>query len=87
MVELTDREKIIVHAIYSLINPQLQSAPFEVRRNAIYATLSLRNLNPTEHELTDIVQAINMETKDINSAALGVLGKYGHLLKGLKLGF
>ena len=83
MAEFTDREIKIVHAMHSLINFNLKDAPFAVRKSMIMATLKVRGLNYTEHEITDIVLAINAETKLITSSAMGLLGKYSNVLKDM----
>ena len=83
MAEFTDREIKIVHAMHSLINFNLRDVPFAVRKSMIMATLKVRGLDYTEQEITDIVLAINAETKLITENALGLLGKYGNILKDM----
>lgn len=81
MAEFTDREIKIIHAMHSLINHNLRDAPFEVRKAMIMATLKVRGLNYDEQELTDIVLAINEETKLISQNAMALLGRFSPQLK------
>jgi len=82
-MELSDREIKIIHAMDSLINPALKDVPFDMRRKVCEATLAIRKIDYNEDELTDIVQAITAEKKLTDANAIGLLGKYGHLLKGI----
>ena len=82
-MELSDREIKIIHAMDSLINPALKDVPFDMRLNVCKATLAIRKIDFNEDEMTDIVQAVNAEKKLTDSNAVGLLGKYGHLLRGI----
>ncbi len=83
MAELSERELKIIHIMHSLINYNLKDVPFEIRKNMILGTLKIRNIEYDEREITDLVQAVNAETKFVTQNALGLLGKYGHLLKDM----
>lgn len=83
MAEFTNREIKIVHAMHSLINFNLKDVPFEIRKSMIMATLKVRGLDYTEQEITDIVLAINEETKLISQNAMALLGKYSNVLKDM----
>ena len=43
--------------MYTLLNPQLEHAPFEARKNTIYAMLPILGLETDDNELTDLVLA------------------------------
>lgn len=83
MAEFSDREIKIIHTMHSLINFNLKDVPFAVRKSMIMATLKVRGLDYTEQEITDIVLAINAETKLITQNAMALLGKYSNVLKDM----
>ncbi len=83
MAEFTDREIKIVHAMHSLINQNLRDVPFEVRKAMIMATLKIRDVNYNEQEITDIILAINEETKLISQNAMALLGRFSGTLKDM----
>jgi hypothetical protein len=83
MVEFSDREKTIIHAMLTLINPQLEKTPLDVRKLVIMATLKARGMNFDEQELTDIVLGITDERDMIQKNALGLLSKHGVSIKEL----
>ena len=83
MAEFSEREIKIVHAMHSLINFNLKDVPFGIRKSMIMATLKVRGLDYTEQEITDIVLAINAETKLITQNAMALLGKYASMLKDM----
>jgi len=83
MVELTDREKKIVHMITTMLNPALKDVPFNIKTKALQSVLLVAGFRWDEEEATDMMQAIDMQIKAGSQAAMGMLGKYGHLLKGL----
>ena len=87
MVELTQREKIIVHAMNTMLNPELKKVPFELKTNALKATLLCAGYTWNEQEMTDIMDAIGETTKGGFQNALKLLDKFKGQIAGLnKLG-
>ena len=80
MAELTEREKRIVHSMNIMNNSTLFDAPFEVRTNALKATLLSCGYTWNEDEMIDLMNAIGAESKHFESSTKRLLGKYGHLL-------
>lgn len=83
MVEFTDREKKIIHAMNVMNNPAYNEAPFDLKTKALQSVLLVAGYTWNEDEMTDIMQAIGKECEDANKAGLKMLDKYKHLFKGL----
>lgn len=83
MVELTEREKQIIHCMHILINPQLKEIPFDVRKTAIQSQYLTRGMKWSEQEATDLILAINQETKETVQNAMALLQKFAPQFKGL----
>lgn len=83
MVELTDREKQIIHCMHILINPELKDMPQQAREAAIQSQYLARGLKWDENEATDLILAINQETKETIQNAMALLNKYAPHFKGL----
>lgn len=58
MVELTDREKAIVHTMFFMMNPQTMKVPINLRATALSIMLKTRKLNFETPELQDFTHAI-----------------------------
>ena len=84
MVELTDREKKIVHVLNIMYNPILNDAPFEIKQQALQAVVLVRGFTWDANEMNDLLLALNAEIQDGQKAAFKMLGKYGEGLKGLR---
>ena len=84
MVELTQREKIIVHAMNTMLNPQLKDVPFNTKTQALQATLLCAGYTWNESEMTDIMDAIAAETKGGFQNALKLLDRFKGQIAGLK---
>lgn len=85
MVELTEREQLIVYVMYTILNPELQYEDFEGKKNVLYALLGLNGINTTDDELVDLVNACNGVFNHGKGKAFGILARHGFKLKGLKL--
>ena len=83
MVEFTQREKIIVHAMNTMLNPSLKDAPFDLKTNALKATLLCAGYTWNEQEMTDIMDAIAEETKGGFQNALKLLDRFKGQIKEL----
>lgn len=81
MAELSEREIKLVHCMLTVINRELQDVPLDIRIKTIMATLTVRGLKYDETEITDLVMAIDSETKLVTQSAFGLLGKYGKSIK------
>lgn len=68
-----------------ILNPQTKDIPWKIKRNLINATLTIRGITITDQELDDIYQALEVEKDLTIKEGIGIVGKYGHLIKGLKL--
>jgi len=76
MVEFTDREIKIIHAMNTLINPGLKNVPQDVRNAMMMSTLKIRGMKFDEQELIDIVLGINEETKLVVQNSFGLLARF-----------
>lgn len=83
MVEFTQREKIIVHAMNTMLNPSLKDVPFDLKTKALKATLLCAGYTWNEQEMTDIMDAIAEETKGGFQNALKLLDRFKGQIKGL----
>lgn len=83
MVEFTQREKIIVHAMNTMLNPSLKEVPFDLKTNALKATLLCAGYTWNEQEMTDIMDAIGEETKGGFQNALKLLDRFKGQIKSL----
>ena len=83
MVEFTQREKIIVHAMNTMVNPSLKDVPFDLKTNALKATLLCAGYTWNETEMTDIMDGIAEETKGGFQNALKLLDRFKGQIKGL----
>jgi hypothetical protein len=84
MVEFTEREKKLVHAMNLMNNPLYKDVPFEIKTRALQSVFLVLDYEWNESEMTDMMDAIAQETTFGNQSALKVLGKYGHMIKGIK---
>jgi len=84
MVELSEREVKIVHIMHTILNPELKDVPWEIKLRTIQAQLLVHGVEWNEEEITDIVEGIKGELKATIQSAMKNLGKYGHLLKGMR---
>lgn len=84
MVELTDREKRIVHIMNVMNNPAFANAPLELRTKAVQTTLLTCGYKWNEHEMTDLVDSITAEITHFNQSTLKMLDKYKIDFKNLK---
>lgn len=84
MAELTERERLIGTVMFTLLNPQLEHVDFEARKNILDAILIIKGIKANDEELTDLVQALNHDNASGVQKAIGILGKHGSLLKGLR---
>ena len=82
-MELTEREKKIIHIMHVLINQNLREVPQDVRENTLKSQLFCRDIKYDESDITDIVLAINQETKETLQNAYAKLHKFAPMLKGL----
>ena len=63
MVELTEREKIIIQAMTYLLHEVTKPMPFDTKINFLKIALESRNISKSLDELKDIVLAIEREQK------------------------
>ena len=80
MVELTDREKKIIILQSVMANPEMKEVPFETQQAATKAMWLVMGFEWNDDEITDMLLAINEVHKETQSAAMGKLDKYKHLL-------
>lgn len=76
MVEFTQREKIIVHSMNVMLNPSLKDVPFNLKTQALQATLLCAGYTWNESEMIDIMDAIAEETKGGFANALKLLDRF-----------
>jgi hypothetical protein len=84
MVEFTNRETKIVHIMNTILNPELKDVPWEIKLRTIQSNLLVCAIEWNEDEILDIVEGIKATQKATIASAMKNLGKYGHLLKGMK---
>ena len=82
MVEFTEREIKIIHAMAFLQSPQFKVIPPEVKKNAVGLMLKARGMNFDENELIDLMEGIKAEQELTIKEAYGMLDKMGPMLKG-----
>ena len=83
MVELTLREKQIIHAMNVMLNPALKDVPFNVKTQALQATLLSAGYTWNEDEMTDLMDSIAEETKGGFQNALKLLDRFKDQIKFL----
>ena len=84
MVEFTQREKMLVHAMNIMNNPAFAQAPFDLKTRALQSQLMLCGYKWNENEMIDLMNGIGEETRVASSGALKLLDKYKISLKDLK---
>ena len=84
MVELTDREKAIVHTMFFMMNPATIKVPINLRAGALSTMLKMRKLNFEITELQDFTHAIEQEQKDAISESFGFLNAHPEIMESLK---
>ena len=83
MVELTPREKAIIHTIFFMMNPATMKVPINLRASALQTMLKVRKINFELAELQDFSHAIEQEQKDAISESFGFLNAHPEILKSL----
>ena len=83
MVELTDREKKIIHYIMTMNNPQTKNQPLELRILALKSVMLCAKLNWNYDEMQDLSYAIKAENERALDSGFGQLNKYKDLLKNV----
>jgi hypothetical protein len=83
MVELTDREKHIIHIKFIMHGEEYAKIPVESRERLLEMITGLRDLDYNQHEMLDIGQAIIDEQEMIIKSGIGFLDKHKGSLKGL----
>lgn len=83
MVELTEREKKIIHAMNVMRNPQLYTTPPETKKDIIIMTLKIRGMVFDESEIIDLIYAVNDEVNLSVANGLGLLNRFAPMLKGI----
>ena len=84
MVELTDREKAIIHTMFFMMNPQTTKVPINLRATALSTMLKIRKLNFEVAELQDFTHAIEQEQKDAIAEGFGFLNVHPEIMKSLE---
>lgn len=84
MVELTPREKAIIHTMFFMMNPQTMKVPIQLRATALTTMLKIRKLNFEVEELQDFTHAIEQEQKDAVSEGFGFLNAHPEIMESLK---
>ena len=84
MVELTEREKVIILELGIMFNPQIKAVPFNLKVLALKTLLETRNISISEDELKDISVAIEKEQQDSISEGFGFLNKHKEIGEALK---
>ena len=87
MVELTDREKKIIHIKFIMHGEKLQKLPINVRETMLIMTLKLRGIEYDKNEMLDIGQAIIDEQGMIEKKGMGFLDKHGKGIAARLKGF
>ena len=84
MVELTDREKAIVHTMFFMMNPQTIKVPIQLRATALSTMLKCRKLNFEVEQLQDFTHAIEKEQCDAVAESFGFLNAHPEIMRSLK---
>lgn len=67
----------------TMLNPSLKDVPFDLKTNALKATLLCAGYTWNEQEMTDIMDGIAEETKGGFQNALKLLDRFKSQIKGL----
>jgi hypothetical protein len=83
MVELTEREKTIVHTMNILMNPMTKSAPLDVRVIALKSMLGFSGINAEEDFLKDLTHSVEATMNESMGKGLKFLDKHKESMKGM----
>ena len=83
MVELTDREKAIIHTMFFMMNPATIKVPINLRASALQVMLKMRKINFTTEELQEFSHAVEDEQKLSIQESFGFLHKHPEMLRHL----
>lgn len=80
MVELTDREKKLIHYIMTMNRPETKQYDLELRIMALKSVILCAGLEWDYDEMKDLSFAIKAENERALANGMGQLNKYKHLL-------
>lgn len=83
MVELTEREKTIVHVMNFMMNPLTKSVPIDTRAVALKAMIGIQGINASIEFCQDISHAVEDEMKLAQGKGFKFLDENKELLKGV----
>jgi len=83
MVELTEREKTIVHVMNFMMNPMTKNVPIDTRAVALKAMIGIQGINATVEFCQDISHAVEAEMNLAQGKGLKFLDENKEMLKGI----
>ena len=83
MVELTEREKTIVHVMNFMMNPQTKSVPIDTRAVALKAMIGIQGINASIEFCQDISHAVDEEMKMAQGKGFKFLDSHKDMLKNI----
>jgi len=83
MVELTERERTIVHVMNFMMNPMTKNAPLETRAVALKAMIGVQGINATTDFCQDISHAVEAEMNLAQGKGLKFLHDNKDMLKNM----
>lgn len=84
MVELTDREKAIIHTMFFMMNPATKSVPLNLRSAALMTMLNMRGMKFQIEELQEFSRAIEDEQNLSIQESFGFLNRHPDMVEALK---
>ena len=74
MVELTEREKIIIQTMTYLLHSATKTLSLDAKINFLKISLNVRNIYKTQDELKDLILAVQREQETSIQESLNKLG-------------
>jgi len=83
MVELTERERTIVHVMNFMMNPTTKHVPLDTRAVALKGMIGIQGINASTEFCQDISHAVEDEMKQSQGKGFKFLDENKDLLKNL----
>lgn len=83
MVELTERERTIVHVMNFMMNPQTKQVPIDTRAVALKAMIGIQGINASVEFCQDISHAVEDEMNLAQGKGFKFLDENKDMLKSL----
>ena len=83
MVELTERERTIVHVMNFMMNPLTKQVPIDTRAVALKAMIGIQGINATVEFCQDISHTVEEEMKQAQGKGFKFLDQNKDMLKGI----